>query len=106
MAQIDSLLKQMVELGSSDMHLSVGQPPRIRAKGDLKEMGSEPLNAEVLKTMLYEILQKEQIEFFEKNLDLDFAYAAPGVARFRGNLFYKTTGIGAVFRQIPYKILT
>ena len=106
MAQIDTLLKQMVELGSSDLHLSVGKLPCIRAKGDLKALGSEPLNAETLKSMLYEILKKDQIELFEKNLDLDFAHSAPDVARFRGNLFYKTTGIAAVFRQIPYKILT
>jgi twitching motility protein PilT len=106
MAQIDTLLTQMVKQGSSDMHLSVNQPPRIRAKGDLRPMGSEPIGVEALKTMLYEILSKDQVAFFEKNLDLDFAYAAPDVARFRGNLFCKTSGIAAVFRQIPYKILT
>jgi len=106
MAKLDALLKQMVELGSSDLHLSIGFPPRIRAKGELQPMGSEALTKDVLQSMLYEVIGQEQVAFFEKNLDLDFAYAAEGVARFRGNLFYKTTGISAVFRQIPFKILT
>jgi twitching motility protein PilT len=104
MPQLTALLKQMVELGSSDLHLSVGQPPNIRAKGELQAMGSEPLSSEVLRSLLYEILTKEQIAEFEKNLDFDFGYTAEGIARFRGNLFMKSTGIAAVFRQIPYRI--
>jgi len=100
------LLKQMVELGSSDMHLAVGSPPNIRQKGELKPMGEEALDEAKLRAMLYEILSQTQISEFEKNWDIDFGHAAPGIARFRGNIFMKSTGIAAVFRQIPYKILT
>src|ERR1043166_6342857 len=106
MPKLDLLLEQMVELGSSDIHLSVGFPPNIRQKGELKPMGTEVLDEPNLRATLYEVLSPMQIAEFEKTLDLDFAHAAPGVARFRGNIFNKTTGIAAVFRQIPYKILT
>jgi twitching motility protein PilT len=106
MPQLDTLLKQMAELGSSDLHLSVGQPPNIRQDGELLAMGNAALSADALRAMLYEILSKEQITVFEKNMDLDFGYAAQGIARFRGNIFVKSTGVAAVFRQIPYEILT
>src|ERR1041384_727414 len=105
MPKLDLLLEQMVELGSSDIHLSVGFPPNIRQKGELKPMGTEALDEPNLRATLYEVLSPMQIAEFEKTLDLDFAHNAPGIARFRGNLFMKSTGIAAVFRQIPYKIL-
>jgi twitching motility protein PilT len=106
MPQLDALLKQMVDLGSSDMHLGVGSPPNIRLKGELRPMGAQGLDEATVRGMLYEILSKTQIAEFEKNLDLDFGHAAPGIARFRGNIFMKSTGIAAVFRQIPYDILS
>jgi twitching motility protein PilT len=106
MAKIDSFFKVMCEQGASDMHLAAGAKPQLRLQGGLKKVEYQTLTDEVLRPMLYEILSERQIAAFEKTNDLDFAYSAPGIARFRANYFMKNTGIAAAFRIIPFKILT
>jgi len=106
MARLDAFFKVMAEQGASDMHFAVGSPPILRMQGGLKKADYPPLTEEVLRPMLYEILSERQIEAFEKDRDLDFAYSAPGIARFRANFFMKHTGIAAAFRIIPFKIRT
>jgi len=59
-----------------------------------------------LKTMLYEIAPEHKIKIFEETGDVDFAYEIPGLARYRANFFRQKNGVGAVFREIPDKILT
>lgn len=106
MAKIDALFKIMQKQGASDLHISTGSPPIFRLHGEMVRHGSPSLNNDQVKTLLYEILDKQQIESFEETRDLDFAYEVPGVARFRGNLFDSYRGVGAVFRIIPSKILS
>jgi len=106
MAKLDTFFKAMCDQGASDMHLAVGAPPLLRMLGTLKKVEYPPLTDEVLRPMLYEILNERQIERFEKNNDLDFGYSAPGIARFRANYFMKATGIAAAFRIIPFHIRT
>jgi twitching motility protein PilT len=96
----------MCDQGSSDMHLGVGIPPLLRLSGTLKKIDYPPLTDEVLRPMLYEILTEKQIERFETTRDLDFAYSAEGIARFRANYYMKHTGIAAAFRVIPFEILS
>ena len=56
-----------------------------------------------MKTTLYEIMPKLAVERFEEKDGTDFAYAIPGVARFRVNVMRQLNGMGAVFRAIPSK---
>lgn len=106
MAKIDAFFRVMAEQGASDMHLAVGAPPILRMQGTLKKADYPPLTEEILRPMLYEMLSERQIEHFERTHDLDFAYTAPGIARFRANLFLKNTGIAGAFRIIPFKVRT
>jgi twitching motility protein PilT len=106
MAKLDAFFQVMLEQRASDMHLAVGAPPILRLQGTLKKVEYPPFTDEVLRPMLYEILTERQIEQFEKTHDLDLAYSAPGIARFRVNVYQKFTGIAAAFRIIPFKILT
>jgi len=106
MPRLDAFFKVMAEQGASDMHLAVGAPPILRLQGTLKKVDYPPFTEEVLRPILYEILTERQIEAFEKNNDIDFAYSSPGIARFRANFFLKHTGIAAAFRIIPFKIRT
>jgi twitching motility protein PilT len=106
MAKLDAFFKVMAEQRASDMHLAAGSPPLLRLQGSLKKVEYQPLTDEVLRAMIYEILTEHQIERFEKTHDLDLAYSAPGIARFRVNIYQKFTGISAAFRIIPHKILT
>jgi twitching motility protein PilT len=105
MAEIDSLLKNAVENGASDVHVSVGAPPIYRIHGELERQ--EEIQAFVepdARRVLYEIMDERQIEKFERIHDVDFAYQIKEVGRFRVNIFIQTRGIGAVFRVIPEQI--
>ena len=97
----------MIETKSSDLHLKVGSPPGLRIHGDLMPIDGEPaLTPDALRTLIYEILSDEHREKLEREKELDFAYSLPGVARFRVNVFFQRGSLGAVFRVIPFKILT
>src|ERR1700686_651312 len=100
MAQIDSLLLEVLEKRGSDLHFIAGDPPRIRLFGDLSSLKPEKLAAEFVKQAIYEILPKTARERFEAKDGADFAYTLANRGRFRVN------GMGAVFRAIPSKALT
>jgi twitching motility protein PilT len=101
MAAIDAFLTQVLERDGSDLHFLAGDVPRVRQYGELKPLRPEPLEAEMVKTTLYEIMPKLSVERFESKDGTDFAHAIPGVARFRVNVMRQLNGMGAVFRVIP-----
>ena len=53
---------------------------------------------------MYAIMTQAQRERFEEDLELDFSYAVPGLARFRVNVYKQKENIGAAFRVIPMEI--
>ncbi len=106
MAKIDALFKMMDQKGASDLHISTGAPPLLRLHGEMARIKSPDLSNDQIKTLLFEILDDEQIQQFEETRDLDFAYEVPGLARFRGNILDTHRGMAAVFRIIPSKILS
>jgi twitching motility protein PilT len=106
MAKIDAFFKLMFDQGASDLHLVAGQQPIIRLQGELERIKYDPLDNDNLRAMLYEIAPEHKIKQFEETGDVDFGYEIPGVARFRANFFLQKNGCGAVFRQIPTKVLT
>lgn len=101
MTKLDAFLKLMLEQGASDLHLISGSPPLLRINGDLQRVRHPDLANDDLKTMLYEVTPAAKVKAFEEAGDVDFAYEAPGLARYRVNLFLQQHGIAAVFRQIP-----
>jgi len=106
MARIDALFNMMKEQGASDLHLSTGNPPIFRQRGDMVRLNFKTLGHDELKAILFEILSEKQQAYFTETKDLDFAYEVPGLARFRGNIMMQYRGIAAVFRIIPTKILS
>ena len=106
MAQIDAFFKLMNEQGASDLHLVSGQQPVLRIGGELERVKYKVLEDDSLKKMLYEITPEHKVKEFEETGDVDFAYEIPGLARYRSNFFRQRRGIGAVFREIPSKIMT
>jgi twitching motility protein PilT len=110
MAAIDALFDVLLANKASDLHLGAGYPPMMRSKGDLVPLSGDgrgaPLSREDVERYLLEIATPDQRAHFDANHDLDFAYAYADKARFRANYLMKTTGMGAVFRTIPTKILT
>jgi twitching motility protein PilT len=106
MPAIDHYLNQVLQTNGSDLHFLAGDFARVRQYGELKPLSPEPLVAETVKTALYEIMPKLSVERFEAKDGTDFAYAIPGVARFRVNVMRQLNGMGAVFRAIPSKART
>ena len=106
MAAIDVLLRTMLERGGSDLHLTVGLPPKARMSGTLAPIGDHPIDAATMEALLKEICPEKRWADFLERKDLDLAHEIPGLARFRGNYLYNYWGQAAVFRQIPAKILS
>lgn len=106
MARLDAFFKLMFDSNASDLHIVAGQPPVLRIHGELERVKYDPLEEEQLRAMLYEIAPEHKTKTFEETGDVDFGYEIPGVARFRANFFMQKNGCGAVFRQIPTKVLT
>lgn len=101
------LLAYGVTKGASDLHLSPDMPPLLRVDGDLLAIeGMQPLNKDIIKQLIYSLMDKAQQQEFETALELDFGVVIPNVAGFRVNAFLKQGGIAAVFRVIPSKIPT
>jgi len=106
MAKLDAFFQLMFDSKASDLHITSGSPPILRVHGELERVKYDPLDDETLRAMLYEIAPEQKIKTFEETGDVDFGYEIPGVARFRANYFMQKYGCGAVFRQIPTKVLT
>jgi twitching motility protein PilT len=99
------VLRQMVETRASDVHLTAGFPPAIRDKGKIQPMEGFPvLNGQQTREVVYGILNDDQRKRFENNQQLDFAYAIPGVARFRVNCFFQRGSVSAAFRLVPQEV--
>ncbi len=106
MAKIDAFFKLMNEQGASDLHLTSGQPPALRIRGEIERIKYKILDNDDLRGMLYEIAPEQKIKQFEESGDIDFGYEIPGLARYRANFFMQKNGVGAVFREIPSAIMT
>jgi twitching motility protein PilT len=103
---IAELLAFSVKNKASDLHLSSGLPPMLRVHGDVRRINLPPLEHKDVHEMIYDIMSDAQRKHYEENLECDFSFAIPNLARFRVNAFVQHRGAGAVFRTIPSKVLT
>jgi twitching motility protein PilT len=105
-ARLDALLRRLKEGGGSDLHLAAGLAPRMRRRGHLEEVSGAPvLDDAGLRGLLAELASEAQWREYETTRDLDFAYAIPGVARFRANYLVQENGAAAVFRIVPERVV-
>ncbi len=101
---LNSLLRRAVELGASDVHLKVGKPPMLRRDGDLEAMPDAPeLGDAELAAVLEKVTEiaPQRFALFHESGDLDIAYTAEGLPRFRVNGFRQRGAISFAFRVIP-----
>ena len=101
---IDTHFSKLIELGGSDLHLSQGQPPKVRVHGSIKAISEEVLTGGTMEAMMQEICEPRAWERYLEKGDLDFAYEMDEDNRFRCNYLRQQHGYGAVFRIIPTKI--
>ena len=103
---LTELLAFVVKNKASDLHLSSGLPPMIRVHGDVKRINLPAMEHKDVHSMLYDIMNDGQRKFYEENLECDFSFAVPNLARFRVNAFVQNRGAAAVLRTIPSKIMS
>ncbi|MEY2632242.1 MAG: hypothetical protein RIR00_896 [Pseudomonadota bacterium] len=103
---ITELLAFGVKNKASDLHLSAGLPPMIRVHGDVRKINLPPLAHQDVHAMVYDIMNDSQRKHYEENLECDFSFEIPNLARFRVNAFVQHRGAGAVLRTIPSKVLS
>lgn len=102
---LPDLLRKMIEMRGSDLHLTTNNPPRVRVDGHLSPLdGYRNMTPADTKQLAYSVMTDSQKHRFEENLELDFSFGLKGLARFRANIFNQKGATGAVFRAIPYEI--
>lgn len=106
MAEIDTLIRALVEHKGSDLHLSSNRRPRLRQDGDIGELDMPLVSTDDVRRLLYEIMPARNRREFEEHSDTDFSYEIAGYVRLRVNVFLDRFGIGGVFRSIPTRIIT
>src|SRR3984893_4049165 len=106
MASLPDLLKTVVEMDGSDLHIATNTPPQIRVNGHLQRLQGPDLTPAETKQLVYSVLTDAQKKRFEETMELDFSFGIRGLARFRCNVFNQRGAVGAVYRLIPEKIRT
>ena len=101
-----TLLRKVVEMGGSDLHLTTASPPRIRLHGDLVPMSQEKLEPDQVRSMIYSVMTDQQKFVYEENKEVDFSFGIPSVSRFRANVYTQKDHTAGVFRMIPFSIMT
>lgn len=101
----EALVHVAVNRGS-DLHMGAGSVPMMRLDGELTPLPGEHerFTPDELRRVLFGILTDEQCATFERDLELDLAYSAEGMGRFRVNLYWQRNSVGAAFRYIDNKI--
>jgi twitching motility protein PilT len=101
---LSDLLKKMLELSGSDLHITTNSPPQVRVHGHMTPMDLPPLSPAETKQLAYSVMTDAQKHRFEEDLELDFSFGLKGLARFRANVFNQRGATAAVFRVIPFEI--
>ncbi|MDX6485990.1 MAG: twitching motility protein PilT [Gaiellaceae bacterium] len=104
---LNTMLRNAVELGASDVHLKVGQPPVLRRDGDLGPMEGHASLDEAALAAVLEIVGRrspEKLQHFHTSGDLDIAYQDEDLPRFRVNAYRQRSQISFAFRVIPKNV--
>lgn len=101
---LSELLRKMIEMSGSDLHITTNSAPMVRVHGTLRPLDYPELTPAETKQLAYSVLTDAQKHRFEETLELDFSFGIKGLSRFRANLFNQRGAVGAVFRAIPYEI--
>src|SRR5580700_8796310 len=104
MPSLPDLLRTVVEMDGSDLHIATNTPPQIRVNGHLQRLQGPDMQPADTKQLVYSVLTDAQKKRFEETMELDFSFGIRGLGRFRCNVFNQRGSVGAVYRLIPEKI--
>jgi twitching motility protein PilT len=101
------LLQEMIQRGASDLHITVGNPAKVRIDGDLTNSRTgQVLAPKDTLQLAYSILTDNQKKRFETEDELDFSFGVQNLSRFRGNVYKQRGCVAMAIRQIPYEIVS
>ena len=101
------LLQEMIQRGASDLHITVGNPAKLRIDGDLaNSKTNHVLTPKDTLSLSYSILTENQKKRFETEDELDFSFGVQNLSRFRGNVYKQRGCVAMAIRQIPYEIIS
>ena len=103
-AELNKFFRAAIKTGASDLHLKVGQPPKLRIHEELKDTTGEVMSEARLEQLVFEILEQQQKEFFLQNGTVDFAYKIGEEDRFRINVFRQRGVISLAARRVSTNI--
>src|SRR5579859_5282163 len=101
---LSDLLRRMLEMNGSDLHITTNSPPQIRVHGHLVPLDLPQMTPAETKQLAYSVMTDSQKHRFEESLELDFSFGLKGLARFRANVFNQRGATACVFRLIPFEI--
>ena len=101
---LTSMLRELIERGGSDLHLTENSPPMVRVHGGLQPLNNEPLEASQIQHVVFSLLTDKQKTDLEAKQQIDYSFGVKGMSRFRSNVFYQRGAVGAVYRAIPFEI--
>ena len=100
-----TLLDEMNARGASDLHITVGERPKLRIDGSIVDSGVDHvLTPKDTIQLGYSILTENQKKRFETEDELDFSFGVQGLSRFRANAFRQRGCVALAIRQIPFQI--
>lgn len=101
LVSMNSLLRSFIKHKASDLHIKASRPPMYRINGKIVPTKLEKLENERVKELAYGLMTSKQIKAFERDLQIDFGFVVPNLARFRANIFQQKNTVALVIRIVP-----
>ncbi len=102
--KMTEILTMAAEQQASDVHIVPMDPPMFRINREVVKLDYPVLTPDNVKELLVQIIKSHQVEMLKKDLELDFSYAVPGVARYRGNVMFQRGTLAIAFRIVPFEV--
>jgi twitching motility protein PilU len=94
------LFKLMVERKASDLFFTANSPIKIKIEGQIFPINKQILTPETVRQAAYGLMSADQLEYFHREFEIDFAISEPGLGRFRVNVFHQRGYPAMVLRYI------
>jgi twitching motility protein PilU len=103
---VKPLFKLMVEKKASDLFFSPFAPAKIKIEGKIMPVNKLEMTPKMVRQAAFELMNEEQMEYFTRELEIDFALSEEGLGRFRVNIFHQRGNVAMVLRYITSELPT
>ena len=104
MITVEQLLMTAKEQGASDVHITVGVPPKMRVNGELLDLDYPRLMPDDCEKIVLSIMNERQLAMFKENGELDFSFSIPQVGRYRVNVFRQRGSVACAMRIVGTEV--